>query len=87
MPPHSKLLVEEGAAIVSFKIVRGGAFQEADITRLLLAPGDLAASVPGISGTRNLADNLSDLRAQVWGDACVLRRARKHVAAQHARPA
>lgn len=27
MPPHSKLLVEEGAAIVSFKIVRKGEFQ------------------------------------------------------------
>lgn len=30
-----------------------------------MAPGKLSASVPGISGTRCLADNLSDLRAQV----------------------
>lgn len=27
MPPTSRTLVEEGAAIVSFKLVRGGAFQ------------------------------------------------------------
>lgn len=35
--------------------------QEAGITELLTAPGKL----PGCSGTRNLSDNLSDLRAQV----------------------
>ncbi|KAG2488023.1 hypothetical protein HYH03_013330 [Edaphochlamys debaryana] len=65
MPPTSKLLVEEGAAVVSFKLVRRGAFQEEGITQLLLAPGRLADRIPGISGTRNLADNLSDLKAQV----------------------
>ncbi|KAI8475487.1 MAG: Hydantoinase B/oxoprolinase-domain-containing protein [Monoraphidium minutum] len=65
MPPASKLLAEEGAAIVSFKVVRGGAFQEAGITELLMAPGKLAATIPGCSGTRNLSDNLSDLKAQV----------------------
>ena len=27
MPPNSKLLEEEGAAIVAFKLVRGGVFQ------------------------------------------------------------
>ena len=27
MPPTSRTLVEEGATIVSFKLVRGGAFQ------------------------------------------------------------
>jgi hypothetical protein len=27
MPPNSKLLVEEGAAIVSYKIVKAGVFQ------------------------------------------------------------
>jgi N-methylhydantoinase B/oxoprolinase/acetone carboxylase alpha subunit len=27
MPPNSKLLVEEGAAVVSFKLVKNGAFQ------------------------------------------------------------
>jgi hypothetical protein len=39
--------------------------QEAGISELLMAPGKLADTVPGISGTRCLADNLSDLRAQV----------------------
>lgn len=61
MPPLSKRLAEEGAAIVAFKLVEGGVFQEAGITALLEAPGQ----VPGSSGTRNLQDNLSDLRAQV----------------------
>ncbi|GLC33195.1 hypothetical protein PLESTB_000360500 [Pleodorina starrii] len=65
MPPTSKLLVEEGAAVVSFKIVKRGIFQEEGITQLLLAPGQLADRIPGISGTRNLSDNLSDLKAQV----------------------
>ena len=63
MPPRSTLLAEEGAAIVAFKLVRGGAFDEAGITALLRAPGD--SGVPGCTGTRNLSDNLSDLKAQV----------------------
>ncbi len=37
--------------------------QEAEITRLLQAPGDLG--IPGCVGARNIRDNLSDLRAQV----------------------
>lgn len=61
MPPHSKTLEEEGAAIVAFKLVENGVFQEKGITALLNAPGAL----PGNFGTRNLSDNLSDLRAQV----------------------
>ncbi|WIA16218.1 hypothetical protein OEZ85_012930 [Tetradesmus obliquus] len=65
MPPNSRLLVEEGAAVVSFKLVKDGAFQEAGITELLMAPGKLAEQLPGCSGTRNLSDNLSDLKAQV----------------------
>jgi N-methylhydantoinase B/oxoprolinase/acetone carboxylase alpha subunit len=32
-------LVEEGAAIVAFKLVRNGEFQEEGITELLQAPG------------------------------------------------
>ena len=63
MPPHSKALAEEGAAIVSFKLVRGGKFDEEGITSLLQAPG--SSGVPGAVGTRNLRDNLSDLKAQV----------------------
>ena len=61
MPPHSKSLADEGATIVAFKIVKDGKFQEEGITEILNAPGKL----PGNSGTRNLRDNLSDLKAQV----------------------
>ena len=61
MPPFSKHLYEEGAAVASFKLVKGGLFDEAGITAILQAP----ASLPLCSGTRNLSDNLSDLRAQV----------------------
>jgi 5-oxoprolinase (ATP-hydrolysing) len=61
MPPHSKRLEDEGAMIVAFKLVKNGVFQEEGIIDILKAPGKL----PGNSGTRNLRDNLSDLRAQV----------------------
>ena len=61
MPPHSKKLEDEGAMIVAFKLVKDGEFQQQGITEILQAPGKL----PGNSGTRNLRDNLSDLRAQV----------------------
>ena len=47
--------------IVAFKLVRDGVFQEQGITDILQEPGKL----PGNYGTRNLRDNLSDLRAQV----------------------
>lgn len=61
MPPHSKCLEDEGAMIVAFKLVKDGEFQQEGITEILRSPGKL----PGNSGTRNLRDNLSDLRAQV----------------------
>ena len=38
MPPNSKTLLEEGAAIVAFKLVRDGQFQEEGITQILLQP-------------------------------------------------
>ncbi len=56
MPPGSRRLSEEGAAILSFKLVRDGVFQEEGIRRLLLA---------GTHPTRRLSDNLSDLKAQI----------------------
>jgi len=67
MPPFSRSLREEGAAISSFKLVEGGVFQEDGITQLLLAPAALTPDpgAPEISGSRCLADNLSDLKAQV----------------------
>lgn len=61
MPPHSKCLEDEGAMIIAFKLVKNGQFQQDGITEILLSPGKL----PGNSGTRNLRDNLSDLKAQV----------------------
>ncbi|KAM6226095.1 LOW QUALITY PROTEIN: 5-oxoprolinase, partial [Porphyrio hochstetteri] len=61
MPPHSKALQEEGAVFVSFKLVKDGVFQEEAVREALLAPG----RIPGCSGSRNLQDNVSDLRAQV----------------------
>jgi 5-oxoprolinase (ATP-hydrolysing) len=61
MPPHSKCLEDEGAMIVAYKLVVDGKFQEAGSTEILQSPSKL----PGNSGTRNLRDNLSDLRAQV----------------------
>eukprot|EP01135_Chromosphaera_perkinsii_P002592 Nk52_evm108s224 gene=Nk52_evmTU108s224 len=61
MPPNSNALAQEGAAIVSFHLVRKGEFQEKGISDILSAPGQ----VKGSCGTRNLADNISDLKAQV----------------------
>ncbi|KAK5647177.1 hypothetical protein RI129_002069 [Pyrocoelia pectoralis] len=54
MPPHSKCLDEEGVAFKSFLLVENGMFQEEEVTKLILG-----------SGGRNIADNISDLRAQV----------------------
>lgn len=67
MPPGSRRLEEEGACIISFKLVEDGVFQEDGITELLLAPGKIIPlpGRPAISGTRILADNISDLKAQV----------------------
>lgn len=54
MPPHSKSLSEEGAAFKSFMLVNEGIFNEKGITSELTQ-----------AGTRNLADNISDLKAQI----------------------
>lgn len=62
MPPNSAALWQEGAAIESMKLVSEGVFNEAEITRLLLVE---PAKYPGSSGTRKLADNISDLKAQI----------------------
>ena len=67
MPPNSRRIEEEGACITSFKLVENGIFQEEGIAHLLRAPGRIksAPGRPPISGTRLLADNISDLKAQV----------------------
>jgi len=67
MPPDSRQLIEEGAAILSFKLVENNVFQEQGISDLLLAPENIESEEgrPAIRGTRLLSDNLSDLKAQV----------------------
>lgn len=61
MPPHSTSLAQEGAAFKSFLIVENGQFQEKEIIKRLTTPTDAKGAV----GTRNLSDNLSDLKAQI----------------------
>ncbi|KJK91490.1 hypothetical protein H633G_04637 [Metarhizium anisopliae BRIP 53284] len=62
MPPHSRELYQEGASIISEKLVSGGKFDEKRVIELFY---DEPAQHPGCSGTRTLADNINDLRAQV----------------------
>ncbi|KAK7220543.1 hypothetical protein V2G26_008546 [Clonostachys chloroleuca] len=62
MPPHSRELFQEGASIRSEKLVSGGKFDEKRVIELFY---DEPARYPGCSGTRTLADNINDLRAQV----------------------
>lgn len=61
MPPHSTSLAQEGAAFKSFLLVENGEFREKDIVEALTVP----TGAKGAVGTRNLADNLSDLKGQV----------------------
>ncbi len=67
IPPDSRTLAEEGAAILSFKLVQNGIFHEEGISNLLITPSEVQPdnSRPPISGTRLLDDNISDLKAQV----------------------
>ncbi|KAL6415170.1 5-oxoprolinase [Ilyonectria robusta] len=62
MPPHSRELFQEGASIISEKLVSQGKFNEKRVVELFY---DEPAQYPGCSGTRTLADNINDLRAQV----------------------
>ncbi|XP_055854712.1 5-oxoprolinase [Episyrphus balteatus] len=61
MPPHSTTLAQEGTAFKSFLIVENGAFQEKKVVERLTTP----TGAKGATGTRNLSDNLSDLKAQI----------------------
>lgn len=61
MPPHSTALAQEGAAFKSFLLVENGHFKEIEITKELITP----TGAKDATGTRNLSDNLSDLKAQV----------------------
>ncbi|KAJ7100669.1 Hydantoinase B/oxoprolinase [Mycena belliarum] len=62
MPPTSVNIFEEGAEIVSFKIVDGGMF---DHERLVEYMVEKPAQYPGSSGCRNIRDVESDLKAQI----------------------
>ncbi|EIW75632.1 Hydantoinase B oxoprolinase [Coniophora puteana RWD-64-598 SS2] len=62
MPPTSTCLAEEGAEIVSFKIVDGGNFDQEGLHKRMI---DIPAQYPGASGCRNIRDVESDLHAQV----------------------
>jgi len=62
MPPSSKRLFEEGAAIKSFKLVHDGIFDEEGITKILV---ENPMRFDNCSGSRCLSDNISDLKAQV----------------------
>lgn len=61
MMPESKELWEEGINIKSMKIVSGGCFLEEDVREAFRVAG----TFPGCSATRRIADNLSDLKAQI----------------------
>lgn len=60
MPPTSVNLFEEGAEIVSFKIVDGGIFDRKGLVELMV---DKPSQYPGSSGCRNIRDVESDLKA------------------------
>ncbi|KAK5064779.1 hypothetical protein LTR84_000613 [Exophiala bonariae] len=62
MPPNSTELWQEGVAVESFKMVKEGVLDEQGLTRILF---DEPAQYPGCSGSRNLNDNITDLKAAV----------------------
>ncbi|KAK2745478.1 hypothetical protein FQN55_006174 [Onygenales sp. PD_40] len=62
MPSDSKLLYEEGAQTMGFKIVSEGRFEEEVVRKFL---HDEPAAYPGCSGTRTYNDNVSDLKAAI----------------------
>lgn len=60
MPPTSVSIFEEGAEIVSFKIVNGGVFDREGLIEYMV---DKPSQYPGSSGCRNIRDVESDLKA------------------------
>ncbi|GAA97881.1 uncharacterized protein L969DRAFT_89715 [Mixia osmundae IAM 14324] len=62
MPPNSKYLYQEGAAMVSFKIVREGEYDREGLVKIMC---DEPAAFPGCVGCRSFADVESDLQAQI----------------------
>lgn len=66
MPPNSTELWQEGAAIESEKVVSNGVFNESRMKELFL---DIPSQYEGCTGSRNLSDNISDLKAQIAANA------------------
>ncbi|TFK37094.1 Hydantoinase B/oxoprolinase [Crucibulum laeve] len=62
MPPTSVNIFEEGAEIVSFKIVDGGVFDRNGLVDYMV---NRPSQYPGSSGCRNIRDVESDLKAQI----------------------
>ncbi|KAG8221519.1 Hydantoinase B/oxoprolinase [Butyriboletus roseoflavus] len=62
MPPTSVNIFEEGAEIISFKIVDGGIFDQKGLHEYMV---EKPAQYPGSSGCRNIRDVASDLKAQI----------------------
>lgn len=60
MPPTSVNIFEEGAEIVSFKIVKEGVFDRDGMLDYMV---EKPAQYPGCSGCRNIRDVESDLKA------------------------
>jgi 5-oxoprolinase (ATP-hydrolysing) len=60
MPPTSVNIFEEGAEIISFKIVNCGVFDKKGLVECMI---DQPSQYPGSSGCRNLRDVESDLKA------------------------
>lgn len=57
---------QEGASIISFKLVSNGVMDEAGITKILV---EEPAQYPDCVGSMSIKDNLSDLKAQVAANA------------------
>lgn len=62
VPPNSKELYEEGAAIYSELLVKDGLFQQDLVYDLFVTK---PMTYPGCFGARRISDNISDLKAQV----------------------
>lgn len=60
MPPTSVNIFEEGAEIVSLKIVNRGIFDRKGLLEYMI---DKPSQYPGSSGCRNIRDVESDLKA------------------------
>ena len=59
MPPNSTELWQEGVAIHTFTMIRGGQFDHEGIAKIFAEPG----TRPGCNSTQRLSDNITDLQS------------------------